>query len=139
MITDGLGTQLRSVPVGMRVDREIHEEQPSLRVMQRAVAERQLRESAAILKPTVRENAPDLIFRASAGMNAASAVFLSRLLGDDLLLVPYRLAGLVETGEKLVSLLDAIPSSRMHDRELVSSWAAALGVNHLFGIGPVGV
>lgn len=139
MITDGLGTQLRSVPVGMRVDRQIHDQQLPLRPMQRMVVERQLQESAGILNPTVRENVPDLIFHASAGMNAATALFWSRLWGDDRFLVPYKLSGLVATGDKLVSFLDSIPGDRMHDRELVSGWAETLGVSHLFLVGPVGL
>lgn len=139
MVTDGLGTQLRSVPVAMRVDREIHDGQPVLRDMQRAVAERQLRENAGVLAPVVRENAPELLYLASASMNAAFAMFWSRLWGSDAILVPYKLAGLVETGEKLVSLLDTMPSDRMHDRELVSAWANTLGIDHLFEIGAVGL
>ena len=35
MVTDGLGTQLRSMPIGIRVDRVIHASHPELHEMQR--------------------------------------------------------------------------------------------------------
>lgn len=139
MLTDGLGVQLRSMPIGIRVDRMLYEAQPELRDMQRLIAERQLRESVGCLSPSIKQMAPELIFNASVGMNAALALEWSRLWNEDAHAVPYRLAGHVGLGEKLLSALDAIPDTPHHDRELVSSWAEILGVDHLYQIGPVGL
>ena len=49
MITDGLGTQLRSMPIGIRVDRELYQGHPELRARQRAAAERNLKENVVRL------------------------------------------------------------------------------------------
>jgi len=139
MITDGLGVQLRSMPIGIRVDRVLHEAHPELRGMQRVVAERQLKESVGCLSPSIKEMAPELIFNASVGMNSALALEWSRLWNEDAHVVPYRLAGHVGLGEKLLAALEAIPDTPHHDRELLSSWAEVLGVDGLYSIGPVGL
>jgi hypothetical protein len=139
MITDGLGVQLRSMPIGIRVDRVLYNAQPELRDMQRVIAERQLKESVGCLSPAIKEMAPELIFNASVGMNAALALAWSRLWNEDAHVVPYRLAGYVGLGERLLAALDAIPGTPHHDRELVSSWAEILGVDRLYQIGPVGL
>jgi hypothetical protein len=139
MITDGLGTQLRSMPVGIRIDRVLYQSRPELRDMQRVIAERQLKESVGCLSPSIKAMAPELIFNASVGMNAALALEWSRLWNEDAQVVPYRLAGHVALGERLMASLDAIPDTPHHDRELVSSWAEILGVASLYEIGPVGL
>lgn len=139
MITDGLGTQLRSMPVGIRIDRVLYQSQPELRGMQRVIAERQLKESVGCLSPSIKAMAPELIFIASVGMNAALALEWSRMWNDDAHAVPYRLAGHAAIGERLLASLDAIPDTPHHDRELVSSWAEILGVAGLYAIAPVGL
>jgi len=139
MIADGLGTQLRSMPIGIRVDRALYRDHPELRDLQRATAERSLKENVGCLHPSVRAQAPALVLRATTGMNAAFALAWSRLWKDDAHNVPYRLAGLMEQGEILLGALDAIPESSTHDRELVSQWAALLQIDHLYKVGPGGL
>lgn len=139
MITDGLGTQLRSMPIGIRVDRVLYQMHPELHALQKSSAERSMKENAGCLHPNVRALAPDLILNASVGMNAAFALGWSRLWGEDVHVVPYRMAGFLELGERLIDALDSIPDSPTHDRELISTWAAILGVDHLYQIGPVGL
>jgi hypothetical protein len=139
MITDGLGTQLRSMPVAIRIDRVIHEQHPELRATQRLAVEQQLKENTGVLSPSVRVFAPDVFFKASAGMNAAFAIAWSRLWNEPEHVVPYRLAGYLRLGEKLLAKLDATPDSPTHDRELVEAWVDLLGVGNLYRIGPVGL
>jgi len=139
MITDGLGTQLRSMPIGIRVDRVLYRDRPELRDLQRAAAERSMKENVGCLHPVIRAQAPALVLRATTGMNAAFALAWSRLWKDDAQNVPYRLAGVMEQGEMLLNALDAIPESSTHDRELVSQWAALLQIDHLYKVGPVGL
>lgn len=139
MITDGLGTQLRSMPIGIRVDQAIYRSHPELRDMQRRVAERQLKECVGCLSPSIKQQAPALIFKASVGMNAALASAWSRLWEEEAHVVPYRLAGFEALGDQLLGALNAIPDSPHHDRQLVFSWAEILGVNSLYEIGPVGL
>jgi hypothetical protein len=139
MITDGLGTQLRSMPIGIRVDRALYRDHPELRDLQRAAAERSMKENLGCLHPSIRAQAPAIVLRATTGMNAAFALAWSRLWHDDSHNVPYRLAGVMEQGETLLHALDAIPDSPTHDRELVSQWAALLRIDHLYQVGPVGL
>jgi hypothetical protein len=139
MITDGLGTQLRSMPIGIRVDRALYRDHPELRDLQRAAAERSMKENVGVLHPSIRAQAPDLFIRATAGMNAAFASAWSTLWNEDAHSVPYRLAGFLEQGEELLAALDATPDSPTHDRELVSKWANLLKIDHLYQVGPVGL
>lgn len=139
MITDGLGTQLRSMPIGIRVDRSLYHDHPELRDLQRAAAERSMKDNVGCLHPSIRAQAPDLILRATACMNAAFALVWSRLWHDEAPNVPYRLAGFLAQGELLLDALDAISDSPNHDREVVSKWAALLKIDHLYEVGPVGL
>jgi hypothetical protein len=139
MITDGLGTQLRSMPIGIRVDWALHRDHPELRDLQRAAAERSMKENLGCLHPSIRAQAPDLFLGATIGMNAAYALAWSRAWNEDAQNVPYRLAGFLEQGEILLDALDAIPDSPTHDRELVSKWASLLTIDHLYQVGPVGL
>jgi hypothetical protein len=54
MITDGLGIQLRSMPIGIRADGVLYDAHPELRDMQRVIAERQLKESIGCLSPSIK-------------------------------------------------------------------------------------
>jgi hypothetical protein len=139
MITDGLGTQLRSMPIGIRVDRTLYRDHPELRGMQRSAAERSMKDNVGCLHPSIRAQAPDLFIRATAGMNASFASAWSKLWNEEDHSVPYRLAGFIEQGEELLAALDAIPDSPTYDRELVSKWATLLGIDRLYQVGPVGL
>lgn len=138
IITDGLGTQLRSMPIGIRTDRLLFRGHPELRDQQRAAAERSMKDNVGCLQPSIRAHAPDIVVQATAGMNAAFALAWATLWNDDSHVVPYRLAGFVEPGERLLDIVDAIPDSPTHDRELVAAWAKQLGIDRLYRIGPVG-
>jgi hypothetical protein len=139
IITDGLGTQLRSMPIGIRADRDLFHAHPELRDQQRACAERSMKENVGCLHPNIRSQAPEVILQASAAMNAAFALAWGRLWNDEANAIPYRLAGFVERGEQLLDTLDTIPKSPTHDRELVSAWAQMLAIDRLYQIGPVGL
>jgi hypothetical protein len=139
MIVDGLGTQLRSMPIGIRVDRSIHERNPELHEMQRTVAMQQLQDGTACLTPSIKELAPELIYDASVAMNAALALFWSSTWGDEAIMVPYRLSGHQALAEVLLERLASIPDAPTYDRELVTEWARLLGVSDLYYVGPVGL
>jgi hypothetical protein len=83
IITDGLGTQLRSMPIGIRADRDLFHAHPELRDQQRACAERSMKENVGCLHPNIRSQAPELILQASATMNAAFALAWGRLWNED--------------------------------------------------------
>lgn len=125
---DGLLLQLRSLPVGLRVDAWVAASYPALRDLQRAAVVRQLNENAQALRPEVRAIAPDRVLAASLGMNAAFAAFFARLWADPLLVESYRTAGVLPAGEDLLRRFDAVPDDPAHDRELIDAWGQALGL-----------
>jgi hypothetical protein len=135
---DGLLLQLRSVPVGMRVDAWIGETYPALAAQQKASALRQLGENQAALSPKIKAIAPDKIYRASVGMNAALAAFWGRALGDPTQTVPYKVAGHSGTGERLLAVADGQPTEPAADRALVEAWGTELGISDWFGFVPFG-
>lgn len=125
----GLLTQLRSYPIGMRVDRWIREEHPHLGDDQQASMDRQQRENTQVLDPRIRQMSPEKVFSANVSMNAAYALFCERLLSASQYTVPYRSAGFEEKGKKLLGIWDEIPDDPGRDRELVDAWAQELGVS----------
>lgn len=135
---DGLLLQLRSVPVGLRVDAWIRETYSALAEQQKASARRQLAENQATLSPQVKAIAPVKIYRASVGMNAALAAFWGRELGDPTQLIPFKVAGHTEVGERLLAVADSHPKEPAADRALVEAWGAELGIAGWYGFVPFG-
>ena len=133
---DGLMLQLRSMPVGLRVDAWVRKEYPGLHEQQEDAARRQLAENQQALGPQVRQIAPERIYGASVGMSAAFAAFWGRTLADPSVVVPYRVAGLLALGEDLLRLLDEIPDEAASDKRLVEAWGDRIGVTGWFRLIP---
>ena len=129
---DGLILQLRSVPLGLRVDQWLLAEFPSLASKQQAITQRQLRENLATFSPEIRRFAPDKVFEANGAMNAAYAGFWGRAWSDPSQSSPYRAAALAGQGEALLDVWDATPSDPSHDRVLIEGWAAHLSIGDWF-------
>ena len=124
-VADWALLQLRSLPVGMRIDRWIRDTMPVLRSQQEeAIAEVQQQNLEATTKAVGRLTVP----RHLAATNAAHALFADRLLGKEWFAIPYRAMGLTDDGQRLLSLLGEVPPDPRHDRELIDRWADALGV-----------
>ena len=135
---DGLILQLRSIPVGFRVDAWVRDTFPALVEQQRASATRQLDEYQAALAPQIKKIAPEKIYRASLGMNAAFASFWGRELSDPSVTVPYKVAGLLPLGEELLAAADGLPSAPASDRALIRAWGDLLGVGDWYTFAPFG-
>jgi hypothetical protein len=71
----GLGLQLRSMPIAIRVDEWLYRDYPALANLQRKSIERQLQEAMHSLGPSVRVFAPQRIIDANVGMSCAFAKF----------------------------------------------------------------
>jgi hypothetical protein len=136
MIVDELGTQLRSIPIGLRVERLIRNSHPELHAMQRTTAMQQLQDAAVSGNPTM---APELIRNASTAMKAAVAAFWSWTWGEDALRIPYRLSGHERDGQYLFYKFDLVNDSPNFDRVLVKEWAKLLGLNDFYRICPAGL
>lgn len=135
---DGIILQLRSVPVGLRVDHWVRETYPTLDAQQRSSAVRQLAENQGALAPQMKAIAPDKIYRANLGMNAALALFWGRTLGDVTAAAPYKIAGFLDLGEELLRAADATPPDPSADRSLIERWGGLLGLTGWFALIPFG-
>lgn len=116
---------LRSLPVGMRIDAWIHAELPDLREMQRETLLAQHQEYVAGLSFRVGSL---MVPKASLAMVAAHAEFVDRLLGDTRLAVPYKAAGLHDLATEILQCLDAVDPAPTHDTELIDRCAAVCGL-----------
>ena len=125
----GILQQLRSMPIGLRVDTWIRQNYPSLDEQQKKAIVQQLNDNATSLGPQVRQIAPASVLRANIGMNAAFALFWSRTWGDPLLAVPYKASGQLATGEELLRKWDEIPNDSVNDKKLIDSWANHVGLS----------
>jgi hypothetical protein len=126
---DGLLVQLRSYPIGMRIDQWIREMLPTLHEAQEASIDRQQQDNAQVLNPQIRQMTPTLIFSGNASMNAAYAIFCERLLNRSQYVIPYRSLSFEERGRTLLGVWDELPSDARHDRDLVDAWAKELEVS----------
>jgi hypothetical protein len=124
-VADWALMQLRSLPVGMRIDRWIRDTAPVLRSQQEAAtAEVQQQNLDATTKAIGRLTVP----RHLAATNAAHALFADHLLGREWFAIPYRAMGLTDEGQHLLAILDEVPPEPVHDRQLIDRWADALGM-----------
>jgi len=125
---DGLMLQLRSMPIGLRVDAWIMRDYPEFGQLQREMTMRQLKDNLASLSPDMRKIAPKKIYQSNLCMNAAFAAFWARRFSDPTLSLPYKAAGFLTPAEQLLAILDEIPDAPSSDRELVDRWADHLSL-----------
>jgi hypothetical protein len=129
---DGLGLQLRSMPITMRIDKLLHDAHPELTELQHESIDRQLQENMGALNPRSKVIAPDEIIRPNASMNAAFAKFFAGLWTAPMIFAPYVAAGYADAASALLALNEQIPATSDHDRELVDAWAKYTGLDRWF-------
>lgn len=128
MLRDGLLQHLRSIPVGMRVDRWLASEFPELKELQRQAVQQQLQDAVLTLAPQHRQSTPRLIFDATQGISAAFAAFWSQRLEQSQLTLPYKATGHLEAGASLLAIWEAVPDLPENDSQLVDRWAEWFGI-----------
>jgi hypothetical protein len=128
-LVSNLFTQLRSIPVGMRVDAWLAAEYPALADEQAESLAAQQKEALSCLSPQVRAMVPDEIVSASILLNAAYALFCDRLLGTTQYQVPYAASGFKDLGAALLGIFDDLPAEPSSDRVLVDRWAQEIGLD----------
>jgi hypothetical protein len=128
MVSDGLMTHLRSIPVGMRIADWIYANYPALHASQRATVLKELSEAKASLQPEIRDMTPGRVYRATIAINSAYAQFWDGKYNMRELASPYRFAGYEPDGRKLLEIWREAPVDAAHDRELIDSWAEMLGL-----------
>jgi hypothetical protein len=125
---DGLIRQLRSIPIGFRVDSWIMREYSELAELQRDMIMRQIKDNLTALGPEAKKIAPKKIYQSNVMMNAAFAAFWAKQFSDSTLIVPYKAAGLIKAEEELLTLLDEVSDAPSADRDLVDAWASRLSL-----------
>ena len=125
---DGLMTQLRSIPIGFRVDAWIIREYSELAQLQRDTALRQIKDNLAALSPDVKKIAPTKVYQSNLSMSAAFAEFWARRFADPTLSLPYKAAGFYKVGVELLAILDEMADVPSNDRELVDAWGDYLNL-----------
>lgn len=116
---------LRSYPVGMRIDQWIAAELPELKELQYAnLAEQQQQNADLLAFKRGRLTIPTALM----GSVAAHALFVDRLTGGGTYSVPFEASGLLPRAEELLAVWDDVPTEPTNDRALVDRWAAADGM-----------
>ncbi len=131
---DKLMVQLRSVPIGLRVDAWLLSNYPEVAYQQRKAVNKQLNENLGTLSPDVARLAPASVFQASVGMNAAFALYWARLNGEPGLPGPYFEKGFEEIATSLLDILERIPDQPIDDATLVEAWGERLGLHGWFRV-----
>lgn len=131
-----LVTQLRTYPVGLRVDEWLFEFYPDLRDLQKTGIQVQLEQNVESIKMAKSGMFPRKVLNANLAMNAAFAHFWSRKWNQESLTVPWKAAGLLEAGKRLIAILDGISDNSASDMELIDAWASELGLKGWYGCTP---
>src|ERR1039458_7115184 len=127
-LLQGILAQLRSVPIGLRVDEWLWELCPSLRDQQIAAIKTQLQQNVQALDPTIRRAFPKKIVNANAAINAAYALFWADKLADPAYALPYRSIGADADGKALLDIYRSLEPRPRNDWSLVDRWAETLGL-----------
>ena len=125
---NGLLSQLRSIPVGLRVDSWIMEEYPDLAPLQQEAALKQLSDNAAGLRPDVQATMPKEALVASLSMSAAFAIYWAEKFGQPQLTLPYLTTGHLAAGQALYDIWRDSSIDPGQDRSLIDAWASKLGL-----------
>ena len=128
VLLSGLLTQLRSIPVGLRIDDLIWAQYPELREEQLASAQSQMKQNIQSLTPEIRQTFPRKLHGANTAMNAAFALFWSEKTGDSTLRLPYQSIGAEADGQNLINASALTGASSSDDWNLVDRWAEILGL-----------
>ena len=117
--------QLRSLPVGMRVDTWIAREYPGLKDLQvKGIGVLQQQNAAILSQQFGNLTVPPHLL----GTCAAHALFADRLTGGESFAVPYTAMGLIDGGRDLLQIWDRIAHDPSQDRALADAWGARLGL-----------
>lgn len=117
---------LRSLPIGMRIDHWIASEYPELKELQLKSIRIQQQQNVNLISYKLGKLT---IPAPLMGTVAAYALFADRLTDNGTFAIPYEAAGLLEQGHELLKILDQLPSNAQSDYKLVDSWADKTGMS----------
>lgn len=122
----GLMTHLLSIPVGMRIADWILAQFPALHSSQRVVVFKELADAKEAMQPRIREITPVSVFKPTMAINAVYAQFWAEKYGMRELAGPYRFGPYESDGRALLKIWQEVPSSPLHDKELIDRWGEQL-------------
>ena len=125
----GLMLQLRSVPVGFRVDSWIRSQFPQLIDLQEASVKAQLQTNSRVLEPQFRLVSPEKIFKANVAMNASFAEYWAGVMQEPRFALPYKASKYWTIGHRLTEICERVPDEPTQDVRLVDEWATELGLH----------
>lgn len=128
----GLLSQVRSIPVGLRVDDWILQEFPDLLPLQQKALSKQLNDNAAALRPDVQAAMPEQALAINISMSAAFALFWADRLNQPQIALPYQATGYVERGKTLLDIFNSIPTDPSQDTALIDAWADTHGIRNWY-------
>lgn len=137
MMISSITQQLRTYPVGTRVDDWIWNHLPELREQQEHSVRAQLAENGRALAPEIREKFPKPLVDANTTMNAAYAELWGGLLGDKRFAIPYKALGYGAKAGELLAVLREVPDDPAADCILIERWADILGLGGSFHFSPM--
>ena len=120
---------LRSLPIGMRIDRWLATEYPEFKELQLKSIGLQQQQNVDLLSYKLGKLA---IPTPLMGAIAAYALFADRMTDGGTFAIPYEAAGVFAQGQELLSVWDEIPVDAKHDCQLVDSWAARIGMSNWY-------
>ena len=134
MVAQSLLQQLNSLPLQMLSIEFLRETCPVLSVEQGALSGRQeLQDMSKVLDRQIKDFSPAEIYERNVAMNAAFALFWSRLAGDSVCVLPYKVMGYAAKGERLLAAYDGIDkASPSRHRAAVDAWAAELTIQNWY-------
>ena len=116
---------LRSLPIGMRIDAWIAAEYPELKELQAFSIALQQQQNMNLLQHHLGKlTIPTTLM----GPIAAYALFADRLSGSKGFVIPFEAVGVLAQGQSLLRAWDELPSDPVYDCELVDAWAAECGL-----------
>jgi len=118
--------QLRSTPVGLRVDSWILSEFPDLAGLQQEALSRQLNDNAAAFRPDVQARMPEQALATNLAMTAAFGLYWSEKLNRPQIVLPYKATGQLEAGRALLNIWHDIPDDPAQDKDMIDAWARKL-------------
>jgi hypothetical protein len=129
-LLNGIMTHLRSIPLGLRLDKWIFNEHPELVEIQRNAIHPQLQENARSTSDKFRGVCPPQVFDATMAINAAFAQFWAEKWNQPELALPYKASGYAAAGEKLLNIFQNVPDSGRTDRALIDAWGTELNLTN---------
>ncbi|MFA5192863.1 MAG: hypothetical protein WC740_19305 [Verrucomicrobiia bacterium] len=118
-LLNGLLSQLRTYPIGLRIDQWLMRDYPDLRTLQERGIQTQLEQNSQAIGPGLGKMFPPLLYGSNQSMNAAFALFWGRTWGNMTITLPYKATGFFKKVEALIKIFDQIPPEPIEDRRLV--------------------